>query len=314
MLKKKELFSMIKKPTFFLITFLFLFIFSSLDSKVLIFTHVYNRPDFIELQYLTFKKFLEDEYEFIVFSDACNQHMMYAIKNTCKRLNIKHIPIPQHIHKIPYLKRWPKEKFNAPAVRNVNAVMYSLNTLGFEHDDILVLLDSDVFFLKKISIKELLKDHDIVGMRLGNGFITYLWHGLIFLNMKTLPDIKTLDFNCGRVNDKPVDAGGHSYYYLNEHPELVIKYVDYIHTGQLFCKTCKKTNSALCNHNTNSLKEKGFDDALIKLIQSAPNIEFFHQNSIIHYRGGTNWDNKSQRYHQNKIDALSHYIDHIINQ
>ena len=39
-------------------------------SKVLIITHAYNRPEFIPLQDITFKKFLKDDYEFVVFNDA----------------------------------------------------------------------------------------------------------------------------------------------------------------------------------------------------------------------------------------------------
>ena len=118
--------------------------------KVLIFTYAYNRPDFIELQHKTLKNFVEDDYEFVVFSDARSANNVNAIKSTCDRIGIKHVRIPQDIHSKPYLQRWPGENYQAPAVRNVNAVMYSLNTIGFDHDDILVLLDSNVFYLKKI--------------------------------------------------------------------------------------------------------------------------------------------------------------------
>ena len=32
------------------------------EEKILIFTYRYNRPDFIEIQHKTFKKFLKDDY------------------------------------------------------------------------------------------------------------------------------------------------------------------------------------------------------------------------------------------------------------
>ena len=53
------------------------------SEKVLIFTYSYNRPDFIEIQEKTFKKFLKDDYEFVVFNDARYPDMQAKIRNTC---------------------------------------------------------------------------------------------------------------------------------------------------------------------------------------------------------------------------------------
>ena len=90
----------------------------SIQSKVLIITHSYNRPDFIELQQKTFAKFLKDEYEFVVFNDAeSNPDMFKKIEDTCKRCGIRCIKIPQAIHDKPYLHRWPGESNNHSCVR-----------------------------------------------------------------------------------------------------------------------------------------------------------------------------------------------------
>ena len=42
---------------------------SILYPQILICTFAYNRPDFIEIQYLTFKKFLMDDFKLVVFND-----------------------------------------------------------------------------------------------------------------------------------------------------------------------------------------------------------------------------------------------------
>ena len=52
-----------------------LFFSLSATDKVLIITHVYNRPDFIEIHAESFKAFLKDDYEYIVFNDAPNDDM-----------------------------------------------------------------------------------------------------------------------------------------------------------------------------------------------------------------------------------------------
>ena len=40
------------------------------QKEVLIITTVFNQPSFIELQDKTFKIFMEDRYQFVVFNDA----------------------------------------------------------------------------------------------------------------------------------------------------------------------------------------------------------------------------------------------------
>ena len=52
-------------------------------AKVLVITHSYNRPDFIEIQHKTLKKSLKDEYEFVVFNDAKYANTRVAIEKTC---------------------------------------------------------------------------------------------------------------------------------------------------------------------------------------------------------------------------------------
>ena len=84
----------------------------SVEAKVLIFTYAYNRPEFIETQYKTFKKFLLDEYEYVVFNDAIEPVLKKKIELMCEKLQIRCILIPQEIHDRPYLKRHPLERFH----------------------------------------------------------------------------------------------------------------------------------------------------------------------------------------------------------
>src|ERR1700730_829964 len=146
----------------------------ALEAKVLIFTHSYNRPDFIEIQHKTFQKLLKDEYEFVVFNDAPEAPMEQNIRKVCNDCNIQCIRIPQEIHQRPYLMRLPGEYYNDPAVRNCNVVQYSLDVLGFAHDDILVIIDSDLFLVREFSFRDCLKDCDLAGLKQGVG---YLWIG-----------------------------------------------------------------------------------------------------------------------------------------
>lgn len=268
------------------------------QAKVLIIAPHYNRPDFIEIQHKMFQKFLKDEYEFVVFNDATDATLASAIKTMCNQYGLQCFRIPQEIHNRPYLPRLQGENYHAPAVRNCNAIQYALNEYGFTHDDILVLMDSDLFLIKEFSFKDYLKGYDLAGLKQGMG---YLWIGFVILDMAALPNIETLNFNCGRVNNIPVDAGGHSYYYLQNNPTICPKFFAQSYPQHL--------------RSIEKLKEQNFDQAAIDFIMENPsNIEYMLDNSFLHYRGGTNWDHKSTQYHQQKTSLLNTYITNLLNQ
>jgi len=272
-------------------------------ENVLVVTSAYNRPDFIEVQYKTLKKFLLDEYEYVVFNDARDPSLQYEIENMCAKWNIRCINIPQSIHDLPYLERVPGEGFHDPAVRNANVVQYALNSIGFDHNGIVTILDSDMFLVKPFSIEDYLSGYEIGGVPQSyskNGIsIEYLWIGIAFLDMGKLPDKEKINFNCGRIKGVPVDAGGHTYDYLQSHPELNIRlfYARYFGNVSFDFKT----------------DDLGLEDREIALLQSGMvNVEFFLNGTFFHYRSGTNWDYQTSAYHENKTRIFNEYIQNIL--
>jgi len=131
------------------------------SDKILIITHSYCRPDFIEWQDKTFRKFIKDKYEFVVFNDAAEEGMAQQIDAMCNNLAIQSIRVPQEIHTRPYLPRLPHESMQAANVRHATCVQYSLDVLGFDRDGIVCIIDSDMFFIRPFSISEYMKDAEI---------------------------------------------------------------------------------------------------------------------------------------------------------
>lgn len=88
-----------------------------------ILTSVVNNPEFINIQYHSFKKYMKTDYEFIVFNDAkvwkdysnfYDNSVKYKIEETCKILGIKYINIPNGHHKYQkeaYLRTADSMKF-----------------------------------------------------------------------------------------------------------------------------------------------------------------------------------------------------------
>jgi hypothetical protein len=166
----------------------------SLEAKILIITHNHNRPDFIEIQDKTFKKFLKDDYDFVVFNDARQREMCQQINEMCANLGIQCIRIPQSIHAAPYLPREKNEDFQNPAVRCANVVQYSLDMLGFEHDGIVMIIDADMFLIQPFSIAEYFKDDQLAGVPQRREHVNYIWNGLVFFYINNITDKHTIEF------------------------------------------------------------------------------------------------------------------------
>ena len=313
--------------------------FFNCSARVIIFTYSYNRPDFIEIQYKTFKKFLLDDYEFIVFNDATNPAMKQEIRDMCKTCHIQCIDIPQEIHS--HLNSIIAPNVLA-AERNCNVVQYSLDLLGFKHDDILVLLDSDLFLINYFSIRKFLAGYDIASflrkcsdsprhnckkIHPNHPTIEYLWIGLIFLDMRTLPNKEIFNVHREPVlldNHKLInlDSGGYTYYYLRENPQVAIKRIQRINLKEMLCKQCIKQKNETCSHNTQSLLELGLSSQIINLTQTIPfdmregqshrGVELFEGETFFHYKAGSNYTMQSQSFCERKLKIFNDFINTIL--
>jgi hypothetical protein len=291
---------------------------TAVHAKVLIITHSYNRPEFIEIQYKTFKHFLQDEYEFVVFNDANTAEMFGQITAMCDRYHIRSIAIPQEIHDRPYLPRVAGDPYHRPNIRHANVLQYSLDVLGFDFDGIVAIVDSDLFLVKPMSISEFMVDCDIASVQRGApGGIICMWPGIVFLRMDTLPDKRTLNFNCGPIGKYNVDSGGWTHYYLSQHPALRIKWVNELQGGRLFCpdRFHEVSSATTVAQEITTLRTMGFDDNQIQFLQNKPDtIGFVCNGYFLHYRAGSNYDNQSAEYMKRKQHMINAYLNLIVQQ
>jgi hypothetical protein len=276
-----------------------------LNGKILIFTHSFSRPDFITLQDKTFKAFLEDDdYEFIIFNDASNPSICTQIERTCDNLNLRCIRIPQNIHHRP----------SDPGARHIDGIQFALNTVMFNHDDIAFMIDSDMFLFKPFSIRKYVGSSDLIGQEQdrsnGSVSVRYMAPLLVFMNMKTLPNKRSLNFDGGHIHGLPCDVGGHIYYYLKENPNANIRFIP----AYCVAEVAKKSFDELLS--------LGLDDTTINWIKSLEKhfdasdphrLQFHGDNHFMHYvAGGCNWNNRSQAYHEKKSRLVNSFIDEMI--
>ncbi len=283
---------------------LFLFVLvmhHALMSKILIMTHAYNRPEFIPLQDATFKKFVKNDYEFIVFNDARDPQLRKDIFDTCKNLGLQCIRIEQEVHDRPYLKRLPGEDYNSSCCRCANVVQYSLDEIGFKHDDIVVIVDSDLFLIKELDIREYMKDYVVSAVDQARGHVHYLWNCLVFLDVPQLPEKELFNFNCGKVDNISTDVGGHLYYYFKKYSHLPIKYITQWHLQEHSAEVTAKLVKKDLTRKTLSFLDDPIPDSIFML-----------DATFLHYQNGTNWNNNDPDYHKKKFKKLKKFIEHII--
>lgn len=202
-------------------------------KKVTIYTLADKRPDFIPVQYESFKKFLKDDYEYIVINNAIgSKKRKNLIKKTCETLGIKQI----EVKKDKRFKTIGKQKVFSMFGFYVNpnvAAAYPIKWIWEKFcsdntDRLAVLIDSDMFLCKEVSFNEELGESDaslILQYRgledIENPKVAYPWNGICIFNIEKIPNLKDLNWDCGVIksaflNGYSVDVGGYGHFWLQE--------------------------------------------------------------------------------------------------
>jgi len=232
---------------------------------VQIFTSVVNRPEFVEIQYKLFKKFLKEDHQFNVVDDSLEENISSEFKSVCEKYNIVYYRKDQG-------SRSKDESRWAGAKHATETIQWSFDEIiKKKHSDELVLfLDSDMFLLDDFSIEEYMKDTVISGLPQIRGHVKYMWNGIMFFDMKKVFEIDSnLDFSDGMVDGEMTDIGGHFYYYFKKNNVIM-----------------KETDVTYPTH-FNDIEIKDDD------ITSGFNFELHLNNKFLHYRAGTNWHTQS---------------------
>lgn len=281
---------------------------SALEAKLLIMTHSYNRPEFIPWQHYGFQKFLKDDYRFVVFNDAPNQELQDEISKVCEDLYIRCIRVPQTIHKEPYYL--PRQGGVAGASAEcAETIQYMLDKMGFDHQDIVVVIDSDMFLIRPFSIREYLQENQLAAnpqVRYGaHENIHYLLPNLMVFNMTNLPDKETLNFNLGIIDEIMVDTGGYTHFYLKAHPQL--KWIaNTLHPRPIDIEK-PDLNPEIRKHIQAHPK-------LCNLITKLPiDVEFYIDYAFFHFKAGSNWNQIGDQKMQEKTTMTYEVMDELIN-
>lgn len=270
---------------------------------------VVNNPIFIELQYLTLKKFLLTPYEFIIFNDAkyfpdyTNGNDVYIkdeIKLKCKSLNISCIDIQNDNH----------ITLKSGSIRHSNSMNIVTEFMKKNLDEYLIL-DSDMFLIDYLDIDIYRKYNTaIVLQQRDDKRINYIWPGLCYFNNNN--DYSLLKWNVIQNTDN----GGASYIWLKS---LLIENEIFPNVENLKLNNYNNNNNIYyirhlwsldwneddINENENNNIKK-----LIKFLKEDmrnKDGKFFseiYDNKFFHYRAGCNWFGEGIEFHKKNSEKL----------
>ena len=280
-----------------------------------IITAVVNNPTFIEMQYYTLHKYLKgiDAFEFIVFNDAKpfsdltnggDLTLVEQIADTCRRLNVQCISIPNSHHVHLNMSDRHADTFNKHVLR------YQL-----DHPDKYLLLDSDMFLIADWDINTYLQ-YDCAVLLQSRPNLNYIWPGLCYLDFTKIQAPELLNWSTGKGGD----VGGMMAEWLKRQmggaippktDDLRWKKNETFHTDTIYFIPHLWSTSWNANELPDNLKP---NTALLTFLQADvrnTNGNFYceiYDKVFLHYRAGSNWNKEGMNLHQDLTRKLKQVL------
>ena len=263
---------------------------------------VVNNPIFIEMQYYSIKKFFKstNEFEIIIFNDAKDWAditnfgdvtMPQQIANTCAKLNIKCINIPNAHHRVQ----------GQPSNRHADSVNFMTRYM-FENPDKYFMIDADMFLVETFDIAEFEQYYFCYinqSRTVRNRVINYPWPNFFYIDINEIPNKDLINW----YTDYGLDAGGKCAHWLSKLDKKRVFEIKHLYS---------------CGWNASDMPETVDKSLKIFLENDVRNqnnkyfAELYHKK-ILHYRGGSNWMAQSFELHNAMIRLLNDTLMKIIN-
>lgn len=240
-----------------------------------------NRPDLIEFQKDSIKRFLmDDSWELIIVNNSHSPEHRAQITQQCTKFGL------QEIVRVPQ---------TPPGFAHSEAMNYVWqNHMLQDKGCYSAFLDGDMFAISEFSVNEFMAGHIFGG---GKQQREHTWHWisplLMIADVDLVPDGTTIDWIGGTApNGTTLDTGGGMHRYLDSHPEVK-------------AQVKAMTNSwYVCKENNN---RHVLPDELQGAYQDEYTIEIIH-DSWVHYARSSNYDHKDNGFHARKTSFIRAFV------
>lgn len=171
------------------------------------------RADLIRLQALSLRTFCLDPYRFVVLDNTTPDAAALSteIRREATACGATYVKVPFTV-----------QNRNTANEAHASALCWAWREIIVPaNPNHAILFDFDMFLLKSFSVNGWMRGAAVGGWPQGRPPIRYYWPGLLILDLWALPQPETIDLDCGRVHDVPVDVGGQFHHYLARHAPVV---------------------------------------------------------------------------------------------
>lgn len=256
-----------------------------------------NSATFIEIQYHTLKKYMRNEYEFIIFNNAKKYehytndgdlNLFNEINDICNKLCIKCIIVEDENKSYHHC--------NTATMNNI------ITKYMVDNPDEYLIIDSDMFLINYFDINKYKTCKcAIVIQERHNNRIKYMWNGIYYFNIHKMEKMELIVWDA----IQGTDDGGSTYKWL----EKVCNYNNIPRCTELRNNVNNDKTYILediyfmkhlwsCSWNIEEMPEFINDKLKEYIINDPRNTDdgkFFceiYDNSFLHYRAGSNWMRK----------------------
>lgn len=189
----------------------------------------------IDIMYRQFKKYIKEEFEFILLNDAYEAQAEKDINTITAANKITCVRVPQEIH--------PFQNPSDCLADTLNWLVHEYAGNPFNNFDIIVIMHTDIFPICKVSMTEILGNYVVASTtefrKVDDVGVTYLYPAFTIINIKALKEIgvKELDFGLS----PGIDTGGKTKDFIDKYPDLV-KFLPN-HQASYFVRTLNESES-----------------------------------------------------------------------
>ena len=200
-------------------------------------------PDLLETQLASFKKYMQEDFEFVVFNSERLSHDLgkaQGVTKACQSLGITVVEVlrdpaienvwlrgegavsqrPLFSEEGRYTKGLGGDMFNY-------SLQWAWEKVITKEQGPICFCHSDIFLMEPINLSNYLLDKPLCFLPLSE--LSYIWEAMLLADIPKLPLPETMLWFPGVVEGKWHDTGGPTYHWLQAHPEVPYTYIGEVH-------------------------------------------------------------------------------------
>lgn len=268
-------------------------------KRVKVITTVAAWPDALPAMRILLDTHLKEKFEFIAVVDTPTKPGPYNLWDSSLREksikvaeaacdSILVVPESVHINRRIQFPNTSEPKGKNANTRAADTLQFVWNQVIRESTSPVLILDNDMFPVKDFSVLETIGSGILAGIystspsKDGSILIPWIWSGLLFLDPKNMPNKELWSFDCGRVDNIPVDVSGQTHNWLKHVVSKGINLKWLPHHSSL------KWNM----QDVRVLLPKSIID-FMESDDRNQNSNFYcelYNDTFIHFRAGSNWN------------------------